>query len=86
MTLFTQKKKKKKTPGMCGITVMDKCMNTENTQKIFISGFPSFQIPYFPKRSILDKEELILNKEGEILSLGLRDFLKSRGELANHFL
>ena len=61
---------------------MDKYMKTENTQKIFFSEFPSFQIPYFPKRLILDKEELILGNEElildmkkEILSLRLRDFL-----------
>ena len=33
-----------------------------------MNGFPSFQISYFPKRLILDKEE-------EILSLRLKDFL-----------
>ena len=54
---------------------MNKCTKEENTQKIFINGFPNFQIPYFPKRLILHKEELILNKEEEILSLRLRDFL-----------
>ena len=54
---------------------MDKYMKTENTQKIFISGFPSFQIPYFSKILILDKEELILDMDEEILFLRLRDFL-----------
>ena len=61
---------------------MEKDTKAENRQKIFISGFPRFQIPYFPKRLIFDKEELILNKEGlildvgeEILSLRLKDFL-----------
>ena len=54
---------------------MDKYMKAENTQKMFISWFPNFQIPYFLKRIILSKEELILDKEEEILSLRLRDFL-----------
>ena len=49
--------------------VMDKNTKAKNMQKIFISGFLSFQIPYFAKRLIIDKEELILNKEDEILSL-----------------
>ena len=54
---------------------MDKYTKAENTQKIFINKFLSFQIPYFPKRLILDKEE-------KILSLRLRDFLsKNRGEI-----
>ena len=54
---------------------MDKYTKAENAQKIFISRFPSFQIPYFPKRLILDKEK-------EILSLRLRDFLsKNQGEI-----
>ena len=50
-------------------------MKAENTQKIFISRFSSFQIPYFPKILIIDKEELTLNKEEDILSLRLIDFL-----------
>ena len=50
-------------------------MKVGNTQKIFIREFPSFQISYFSKTLILDKEELILDKEGEILSLKLQDFL-----------
>ena len=53
---------------------MDKYTKTENTQKIFISEFPSFQIPYFPKKFIIYKEELIIDKENDILSLRLRDF------------
>ena len=61
---------------------MDKYTKAENTQNIFIIEFPSFQIPYFPKRLIPDKEELILNKEEEILSLRLRDFLsRNQGEI-----
>ena len=54
---------------------MDKYTKAKDMQKIFINGFPSFQIPYFLKRVILGKEELILDKEEEILSLRLRDFL-----------
>ena len=54
---------------------MDKYINAENTQMIFISGFPSFQIPYFLKILIFDKEQLIIDMEEEILSLRLRDFL-----------
>ena len=46
-------------------------MKAGNTQKIFISEFLSFPISYFSKALILDKEELILDKEGEILSLKL---------------
>ena len=62
--------------------VMEKYTKAENTQNIFISGFSSFQIPYFPKRLILDKEELILDKEEDILSLTLRNFLsKNQGEI-----
>ena len=37
---------------------MDKYMKKENTQKIFINEFPSFQIPYFSKRLIIDKETI----------------------------
>ena len=66
---------------------MNKYTKAENTQNIFISIFPSFQIPYFQKRLIIDKEELIFNKEEEILSLRLRDFLpKIKERFVNHFL
>ena len=66
---------------------MDKYIKAENTQKIFISEFPSFQIPYFPKRLILDKEELIIDMEEEILSLRLRYFFpKMKERFMNHFL
>ena len=44
-------------------------------QNIFIHEFPSFQVSYYSKTLIIDKEELILDKEGDILSLKLRDFL-----------
>ena len=62
-------------PIAYGKFVMDKCMKAENTQKIFISEFLSFQITYFLKRLILDKEELVIYMEEEILSLRLRDLL-----------
>ena len=72
---------------------MENDTKEENTQRIFISGFPSFQIHYFPKRLIFDKEELIIDKEGlildmekEILSPRLRDFLsKNQGEIREPF-
>ena len=48
--------------------VMDKYIKVENTlQRYLSSDFPAF-IPYFPKKLTLDKEE-------DILSLRLRDFL-----------
>ena len=54
---------------------MDKYTKVKNMQKIFMNGFPCFQIPYFLKRLILDKEE-------EILSLRLKDFIsKNQGEI-----
>ena len=53
--------------------VMEKDTKAENTQRIFISRFPSVQIHYFPKGLILDQEELILDMEEEISRL--RDFL-----------
>ena len=54
---------------------MEKDMKAENTQKIFISRFPSVQIHYFPEGLIIYKEELILDMEVEILSPRSRDFL-----------
>ena len=54
---------------------MEKDRKAKNTQRIFISGFASVQIHYFPKGLILDKEELILDMEEEILSQRLRDLL-----------
>ena len=68
---------------------MENDTKAENTQRIFISGFPSFQIHYFSKRLIFDKEKLIFDKEGLILDMGedilsprLRDFLsKNQGEI-----
>ena len=47
---------------------MEMDTKAENKQMIYISGFPSVQIHYFSKG-------LILDKEGEVLSLKLRDFL-----------
>ena len=52
--------------------VMEKDTKVENTQRIFISRFPSVQIHYFPKGLILDQEELILDMKEEISRL--RDF------------
>ena len=47
---------------------MEKDTKAKNTEMIFISGFPSVQICYFLKGLILDKGELILDMEEEILS------------------
>ena len=69
-------------PIAYGNLVMEKDTKTENMQRIFINGFPNVQIHYFLKGLILDKEELILDMEEEILSLRLRAFLsKNRGEI-----
>ena len=61
---------------------MENDSKAENTLRIFINGFLNFQIHYFLKRLLFDKEELILDKEGLILDMGkyilsqrLRDFL-----------
>ena len=54
---------------------MENDTKTENTQRIFISGFPNVQIHYFPKGLILGKEELILDMKEGILSPRLRDFI-----------
>ena len=56
---------------------MEKDTKVENTQRIFTSGFSSFQIHYFPKGLILDKEELILDFIPKIMKFS---FLKSRGD------
>ena len=46
--------------------VIDKYIKAKNTLKRYLSiDLPVF-IPYFPKRSILDKEEGILKQEEEI--------------------
>ena len=55
--------------------IMGKNIKVENTQKGYLSAYFLVFIPYFPKRLILDNEELILDKEGGILSLRLRDYL-----------
>ena len=66
---------------------MEKDMNAENTQRISINRFPSFQVHYFPKGLILDKEELTLDMEEEILSLRLEIFSpKIKERFVNHFL
>ena len=74
-------------PTAYGKLVMGKDTKAKNTQRIFISGFPSFQIHYFSKGLILDKEELILYKEElildmeeDILSLRLINFLSKNQE------
>ena len=56
-------------PTKYGKFVMDKYIKAENTLKRYLfTDFPVF-IPYFPKRLTLNKEELIIDKEEEILSL-----------------
>ena len=50
---------------------MDKWIKAVNTQKMFIREFPSFLTSYFSKILNPDEEELVLDKEGEILSLKL---------------
>ena len=55
--------------------VMENNTKVKNKQKIFTNGFSSFQIHYFPKGLIIDKEELILDMDEEILSPRLRNFL-----------
>ena len=52
-------------PATYGRFVMDKYIKAK---RYLSTNFPIF-IPYFPKRLILDKEELILDKKEEILSL-----------------
>ena len=50
-------------PTLYGELIMHKYMKAKNKHKIFISEFSSFQIQYFSKILMLDKEELILDKE-----------------------
>ena len=64
---------------------MEKDTKAKNKQKIFINRFPSVKIHYFPKGLILNKEELILDMEEEILSPEIL-FLKIKGRFMNHFL
>ena len=66
---------------------MEKDTKMKNTQMNFISEFPSFQIYYFPKRLIFDKEGLIFDMGEAISSPRLRDFLsKIKEKFVNHFL
>ena len=55
-------------PSTYGKFIMEKDTKAENTKRIFISRFLNVQIHYFLKGLILDKEELILDMEEEILS------------------
>ena len=58
---------------------MNKHLEAENPQKVFILELPSSQIPYFPERLIPDKEELVFDKEREFSFLKeWRFFLKER--------
>ena len=56
-------------PTAYGKFVMDKYIKAENTLKRYLSADFLVFIRYFPKRLILDKEELILDMKEEILSL-----------------
>ena len=47
---------------------MNDYIREEIIRRIFIHGFPSAQISYVSKTLILDKEEVVLDKEREILS------------------
>ena len=55
-----------------GKLVMNKYIKVENTLKRYLcADFLVFNpyLPYFPKRLIINKEELIIDKEEEIISL-----------------
>ena len=54
---------------------MDDYVREEITRRIFIHGSPNVQISYASKTLILDKKELVLDKEREILSPKSRDYL-----------
>ena len=62
-------------PITYGKFVMDKYIKEEITPKIFIHGSPSIRISYVSKTKILNKEELVLEKEREILSPKSQDCL-----------
>ena len=53
---------------------MGNYIREEIARKIFIHGSPSVQISYVLKTLILNKEELVLDKEREILSPKSRDY------------
>ena len=59
---------------------MDKYIKAENTLKRYLSADFLVFIPYFLKRSIVDKEEGILKQEEEIF------FPKIKGIFVNQFL
>ena len=48
---------------------MDKYKKAKNTQNIFFQRISQFPNPLFPEKIIIDKGELIIDKEEEILSL-----------------
>ena len=52
---------------------MDKFIKKGITGRIFIHISPSIQISYVSKALILNKEELVFDKEREILSLKSQD-------------
>ena len=54
---------------------MDEYIREEIASGIFINGSPNVQISYASKKLILDKEELVIDKEREILSPRSRDYL-----------
>ena len=72
---------------------MNKYMEVENTQNMFISGFPSFKLHYYLERLIIDKEEEILslrlivmitNQPGEGNKLpGKKQFESKEGQSRN---
>ena len=59
---------------------MDDYIMEEITRMIFIHGSPNVQISYALKTLILDKEELVLDKERNILLPKLRDYLSYNQE------
>ena len=61
---------------------MNKFIRERITRRIFIHRFPSIQISYVSKALILIKEELVFDKEREILSPKSRDYLSyNQGEI-----
>ena len=61
---------------------MDKYIKEEITSIIFIHIFSSIQMSYVSKTLILNKEELVLDKEREILSTKSRDYISyNQGEI-----
>ena len=61
---------------------MDKYIKEGITCKISIHRSPGIQISYVLKELILNKEELVLDKEREILSTKSRDYLSyNQGEI-----